>query len=274
MLNVLKVLSKRAPHLNKPIFIVGCARSGTTALSAPVYFHPAVGPKPIPIEQISLQQFTDNLLDYDKHLAFSEKLEQKKLWFDYFEQQRPFTDMGRELIVETLGAAQKKKRRQLLVALTKGLREDRFLSKAPTNSFRVLAIQELFPDAKFIAIHRNGCDVVNSWGSRPYGFEKMGFQEGIHIFSQKWNETVDYLFAVSKKVDILHLLYEDFVSSPADTLAAVYQFCELDAQAVPYPSLRLQERNFQWREKIPPEYHAELMEKTRHNRMRLGYKVQ
>lgn len=121
MLDTIKMLFKRAPILNKPIFIVGCARSGTTALSAPVYFHPAVGPKPILIEHMSLQQFADDLLDYDKHLEFSEKLEQKKLWFDYFQQQRPFTDMGKELIIETLGEAQKKKKSSYFSLSPKGL---------------------------------------------------------------------------------------------------------------------------------------------------------
>jgi hypothetical protein len=265
------MLFKNTLQLVKPIFIIGCARSGTTALSAPLYFHPQVGPKPLPIDTISLQDFTTSLLHYDRHLEFSEKLEQKTLWFEFFEQQRPLTDMGRELIREELGRSQRKKVKQLMSALTKGFVEERFLSKAPTNSFRVLALKELFPDAKFIAIHRNGCDVVNSWGARPYGFSKMCFQEGIAFFALKWNETIDYLFSLSGKVELLHVRYEDFVQDTPAVLSRVFRFCELDKHAVACESLKLQDRNGQWRTNIPSEYHAFLLEKTMKNRIRLKY---
>jgi hypothetical protein len=262
---------KRGVKMNKPIFIIGCARSGTTALSAPLCFHPHVGPKPLSTEQIQLQEFLNNLHDYDRHIAFSEFLEQKTVWFEFFAQERPFADMGKELIIEKLTSLMWKKKKQLIRALTRGFVEDRFLSKAPTNSFRVLALKEMFNDAKFIAIHRNGCDVVNSWGSRPYGFAKMGFREGIEVFSRKWNETIDYLFSQTEKVEIYHIRYEELVSNPAETLSLIYDFCDLDKSKVSYQLLQFQKIESQWKQKIDEQYHELLLKRTYRNRVRLGY---
>lgn len=261
----------RGPKMDKPIFIVGCARSGTTALSAPLCFHPQVGPKPLQIKNLQLQDFLDNLSDYDTHIAFSEFLEQKKVWFEFFAQERPFADMGKELIIEKLSPLMWKKKKRLLRTLTYAFTEDRFLSKAPTNSFRLLALKQMFNDAKFIAIHRDGCDVVNSWGARPYGFEKMGFREGIEVFSRKWNETIDYLFSHNEKATICHIRYEDLVSKPRESLSLIYDFCELDKSNVSYQSLQFQNKESRWKKEIAPEFHDLLLKRTYRNRVRLGY---
>ena len=141
-------------QIDRPIFIVGHARGGTTILSAIINWHSLVGPKPFKNNDCDFKEFIQNLFINDFHIKYSDTLEQKEIWFDYFPGKEIFTHMGRELIVEKsiLTALQKN---ELIERLTKDFHEKRYLSKAPTNSFRVGIIRDLFPDAKILAIYRS-----------------------------------------------------------------------------------------------------------------------
>ena len=54
--------------------------------------------------------------------------------------------------------------------------ESRFVDKAPSNSLRIPYLLDLFPDAYFVVVRRNPCNVINSmmeawrhpWGYRSY----------------------------------------------------------------------------------------------------------
>ena len=270
-MNLLKIIIKKW-KLKKPIFVVGCARSGTTLLSAPLYYHPSVGPKPIEYEGIPLQMFVDRLLEYDRHLEFSEILEKKNVWYEFFGQERVFTDMGQELIVEECTKSLVPKIR-LFNELFQNFNQERLLSKAPTNSFRVKAIKQLFPDAKIVVIFRNGLDVVNSWGNRPYGFSKIGYEKSIDLFAAKWNETIDYLLKIDDEIDIFKVKYEDLIENPTEVFTSVIKYCELDSNAVDISDIKLAKRNSQWKENIPGKFHEQLISLPYKNCKKLGYEI-
>jgi len=90
--------NSRKSCADRPIFIVGHARGGSTVLAAMLCWHSHIGPKPSPISEFSnVQNFIEAVLDSKRHMEFSKQLEQKPLWFEYVKDQQVFTDMGREM---------------------------------------------------------------------------------------------------------------------------------------------------------------------------------
>lgn len=127
-------MSKR---LEKPIFIIGAARSGTTMLSHHLLaHHPAVA---FWSEPAHVWRFGHAYRSSDRLTA------------------RDVTPRIRAFIVEQFSAF---------------LRESgksRFMEKTPSNCFRLPFIFEIFPDAKFVHILRDGRDVAASASLRWRG---------------------------------------------------------------------------------------------------------
>lgn len=255
--------------LDRPIFLVGCARSGTTALAAPFYFHPDVGPKSGPIHD-DLPNFIEKLMDYEKHLDLARFLERKPVYFNYFRQIPNHPDISREYIVreDPRGPIA---RAIFKARLKRHLNERRLLGKTPENIFRVEALRKIFPDAKFICIHRDGRDVVSSWGLRHKGFDELGIEKGIRFYTEKWNETIDHAFDVINKVPIYVIRYEDLVDHPAKYIREMMEFVELDHSILPLEKVQFHLQVGQWKKRIPAEYHPLLHEKLERNLRRLNY---
>jgi hypothetical protein len=258
-------------QIDRPIFIVGHARGGTTILSAVINWHSLVGPRPFENNACDFKEFIKKIFINDFHIKYSDTLEQKEIWFDYFPGKEVFTHMGRELIVEKsiLTDPQKK---ELIKRLTKDFHEKRYLSKAPTNSFRVGIIRDFFPDAKILAIYRSGPEVVSSWGQRGYGFgksvswgeqhcRKLGYREGIKIFSRKWFETIQYLESQRQKLNFMAITYDDLIDYPSKTLEKIFQYLELPPEPYIY-NFHLKDVRLAWKEKIPWLYHRYLIKQT------------
>lgn len=247
--------------LDRPIFIVGHARGGSTALGAIINWHSHVGPKYDPISCCeTLDDLLEATLSHASHSSYSAQLEQKDIWFDYFPGRDVFTHMGRELIAEDPPSSHLPNA-ELVARLTSQFRERRFLSKAPTNSFRIKALRKLFPNAKFLALYRRGEEVVASWGKRSYGFGKrvdwgnthyrrLSYLRGIPLFARKWRETLEYLEDLRREVPICAITYDDLLQSPAATLERVFDFLELPREPYIY-DVRLIDRTSGWTRAIP-----------------------
>ena len=131
----------------------------------------------------------------------------------------------------------KKKYYYLVQMLTLGHKGKQLFLKNPANSYRIKAILELFPNAKFIHTYRDPYKVYSS---------TVKFFDGVFgIYTlQKWNEE-------KMKTDILenykllyecqdrdlhlvpedriyHLKYEDFIKNPSEKMAEIYGHLKLD----------------------------------------------
>ncbi|MGI0044993.1 MAG: sulfotransferase family protein [Nitrososphaeraceae archaeon] len=127
----------------------------------------------------------------------------------------------------------------------------RFVSTMPEHSFRVLALNKIFPDAKFIHIIRNqrivSCSTfVKSMDEKsisnddPYFHNLDRILGGIgYNVSSESSELVNYELAVQiiiarareaisfRGQRYLELHYEDLVSDPRQSLIRILSFCEL-----------------------------------------------
>jgi len=260
-------------ELDRPIFIVGHARAGSTALAAIINWHSHIGsaaPKPN-LKYAGITEFLDAIRHHNSHLTYSEQLEQKDTWFRYFPGENIFTHMGKELIVEKLNL-NVFEINKLKKELTRNFRGKRFLSKAPTNSFRIRILRHLFPDAKIIALYRKGPAVIASWGQRDYGFgkpvhwgttrfEQLPYQDGIRIFARKWLEVIQYLESQKKEIGFYSLGYERLIQNPLRELTRLFEYLEIPVESY-ISKITLANKNKRWQEVIPQVYHELVLKET------------
>ncbi len=247
--------------LDRPIFLVGHARGGSTALAAIINWHSQVGPKSdIMLRSGTVKEFVKAIMDAEFHLEYSCGLEQKDVWFDYFPGKDVFTHMGKELTVESWGL-DALETGELIGRLTKNFHEQRFVCKAPTNSFRVRALREGFPGAKLLALYRSGPEVVASWGLRPYGFRQMGYWRGIEVFSRKWSETIEYIEKTRNDTSLISVCYDDLVERTGEALRRVLQYLDLPVQDYIY-DIELADNRKKWKATIPWYYQWLVLART------------
>ena len=123
-----------------PVLIIGCPRSGTTALRG--------------------------VLMASEELA-SVQAEGHILWDEFHPRRR------RSATSDALGGHDvlARERRYVHLAVRLWTRGRRFLDKTPENCLRIDYLDALFPDATFVFLHRRAADNVNSlmegWRARP-----------------------------------------------------------------------------------------------------------
>jgi 2-polyprenyl-3-methyl-5-hydroxy-6-metoxy-1,4-benzoquinol methylase len=235
--------------------------------------HPSIGPKNIGMDLGSDQSIVDALLKEASFNRIAHNVERKSLWDEFF----PIPAYvglrtGAELTIFQSGLDDGQTE-SLKVKLADGLSEPRLLAKLPSNTFRIHVLRELFPDAKIIAIHRDGRDVVASWGSKDgHSWEMLGgYEQAIATFSRKWNESIDHIETFKSEIDIHVVHYEGLITNTVEELEKLLSFCELEPYPNSYNDMRLQSRHRQWISTIPPEHHAQVNRLTYRNRLRLGY---
>lgn len=259
--------------LDRPIFLVGHARAGSTALALAINAHPEVGPKHPPLDRPgALQQGLDALLGYDDHLSYAERVEQKDVWFDWLPGRDVFTHMGAELAVAP-DALDAEGASALREALTADFSERRYFSKAPTNSFRLDLLRELFPGLKVLMLVRDGREVVASWGRRPYGFgqrvtwgrfrrSRFDEAEAIEVFAQKWAETIDALERYRNDAPCMIVDHADLATHWDALAPRIFDYLELPLRPE-LRALRFSGHATSWQEGVSPALHDRLAELTR-----------
>ena len=147
-----------------PVFILGCGRSGTTILG--------------------------NALS--RHSKITYLNERRDLWFLAY----PETDIWTNKSVKRNGkllltaadaeTGKSKMLRQLFFEEAAKNKRQLLVEKLPINNFRVDFINEIFPEARFVHIYRNGFEVAKS-------IEKLSKQGQWYGYNNyKWNLLVQY----------------------------------------------------------------------------------
>jgi len=243
---------KRVPQfskITKPLFIIGIGRSGTTKLGMLMSMHKNVGflnePKIlwhsiIPIEDV-IGSYTRDGAKY----RLSE------------------TDTNPEMI---------KIAHRLFGSYLWAVRSSRLVDKYPELVFRVPFVKEIFPDAKFIFLVRNGwdtCSSIVSWTNHNCECKGVEKHDWWGIDNRKWNLMLDELVItddifsniicevrnfskhcdmaavewiitmregvrqLARNPDCIKLIhYEDLLNKPREVLSDLLSFTELDDDPV------------------------------------------
>jgi len=236
--------------IEKPIFIVGVPRSGTTLLYSLLGQHSDLGwfsnhtskkffnenylksiylrrrifglrKMPHPVDTFTLRFFstiespTENwdLWEMVFNGDWDCKISEKNL------------EVIKKKIIETLRISKKK----------------RFLSKAPRNSIKIPLINKVFPDSKFIHIIRDGRAVVNSMINKakenPSGYfgiplktQEKNDMNQIEKHSIQWKQVIEEIRKSSKNLmenQYFEIRYEDLIKNTKKCLDEITKFCEL-----------------------------------------------
>ena len=236
-------------NIDKPIFIIGMPRSGTTLLYGLLAQHEDLA-------WFSKKTFLDILSPEFKNFFYIRRrifemrgFPYPRMAFDYamFNSNNPPVEMGfaytqafpgnwDEKIAET-------KLEILKTMITETIRKDtrkRFLSKTPFNSIRIGVLKKAFPDCKFIHIVRNPVAVVNSLLKRsvenPSGYIGIPLKSGnyenltsLQKHALQWKQVIEDIMETKKEAgsDFFQVKYEDLVSLPEKYLDEITDFCEL-----------------------------------------------
>lgn len=219
------------PRFQRPVFIVGCSRSGTTV----VY----------------------NVLGMATELASMHKESH-----DFWNFLHPPSEINWDSHIVTAADVSEKDREEVSRFYFRNFGRRRFIDKANQNCFRIPYLHALFPDACFVYVKRDGRDNINSlihgW-DRPdeYGtwsrnlpakvqtdngaylrwcfflfpgwrsFLKVSIEE---VCAQQWIEANKAI--LSAKSDItrtqwVEIHYEDILRSPVETFQKIFEQLEI-----------------------------------------------
>lgn len=216
--------------ISRPVFVIGCGRSGTTILGTALSKHRAV-----------------TYLNEPRHLWFSAYPE-TDIWTP-----KAHSRKGKLLLTDSdVERKKSNKLRRLFRFETIISRRPVLIEKLPINNFRLRFILQIFPDARFIHIYRNGLEVARSiekssekgywFGSNSYKWDKL-------VEYAMGRDDVNYLPALcttyfdkgllewrlstAAAVEFLHLLpddaffelnYDELMEQPIKTVSQVLDF--------------------------------------------------
>ncbi len=199
-----------------PVFILGAPRSGTTWLQQLLGCH----------ESIATAQETKLMYQYVAPL-YSRWRDQPLNDLDLWRRAR-FTGLA-SVISETefldllREFASKVYESTLLLKPTASL----VLDKDPPNSMHVPMIMELFPEARFVHIVRDGRDVAASMlrASRSWG--RTWLLPSTYSSGEVWRKHVEAARAADKGGNYFELSYERLKEHPAEVISEVLSFLGL-----------------------------------------------
>jgi hypothetical protein len=233
--------------LDKPIFVVGSGRSGTTILYRLLTGHPDLA---------WVSRLTDRFprLPQLAMLSNSETLRRSRMF-------QPSTDsvnvydycgLTTELLKEKGGSLTERDATSALSSRILGVAKShckwtgkpRFINKSTMNTMRIRLIKGIFPDALFVHIIRNGYGVANSlskvkwwpkteiwWeNTTPEQWEKEG-RNPYELCAMNWKRQVKEILRHRDHIPVdqyTECRYEDLMTDPKAIVKDVLRFCKLE----------------------------------------------
>lgn len=285
--------------IDKPIFIIGSGRSGTTVFYNHLALHPEIcwfsnysnrflNIKFIPLMHRLLDlPFAGTRLKKEiisKRKFFIKPSEAGHIYHDYcgFRHSVKTTESDFDFSTENL--FKDVIRRHLVLSGKK-----RFLSKQTANTQRIRLINKIFNDAYYIHIIRDGRAVANSLVNVDWGKETVIWWTGekacewerkggeiIELCGLRWannvREILDNKYLFENRY--IEVKYEDFVLDVKGIMSKIADFCELGKSKHFFDLLpeTLPDMNIKWKEGLTETQKAILENILRPFLDQLGYK--
>ena len=284
--------------IHKPIFIVGCGRSGTTIFYEIMAWHKDLAwISNYSNWYYSIFPYAAGLCvlyrsDFVKRLTgrrFPKPREGHRVW-DWC---HPVFESPNDPPLDESDVTPKSsfRVRKMVIDHIRYSGKKRFINKNTRNSRRIRYLNAIFPDAKFIHIIRDGRAVVASLNK---------FREKLTPWILKENENLRLEDDADRNVEIAALLwmaetnkilndkedlhpsqyceikYEDLMRSPVATMKGVCRFCELnwsDEYAEFIKRKQLKNFNYRFKERLTDNQISKVEKMIRIFSHNLGYKL-
>ena len=218
-----------AARLHNPVFIIGCARSGTSLLNDLLDMQ----------KDIAVWSEANNIWDPRGYPWRKSGQETPPIWIDPAAHTNRWwrdTQPRAQEIKAAFGLYQFVRRRPF------------FLNKTPLNTFRIPYLLQMFPQAKFIHLIRDGRAVVQSYTRKqmiditnaPEPYARMGYaytpDELALRLADYWKanlaevEQQDAALGLQAKNQLLTVTYEALCNDLMGTLATICQYIGVDPQ--------------------------------------------
>jgi hypothetical protein len=288
----------------KPIFIVGTGRCGSTAFHQLLALHPQL---------MWLSGFADRYPDKPEwnrwavtavdqpviRRILGGRIKPGENYGFWYRHAFGFAEPGRDLVAADVTARVKKQMHRALEPMLSP-KHNRLLVKL-TGWSRIGFLDEIFPDAKFIHILRDGRAVassllhVNAWQWRgwygPYSWRygplpaedqaawERHNRSFVALAGLQWKIHSRAVEAARQRLDpkrFLEVKYETFCQQPQETCRKVLEFAELPDSAVFEKRLRkasIRNMSSRWRDDLTAEQQVLLTGLLREDLARYGYDV-
>jgi hypothetical protein len=289
-------------NCKKPIFIIGVGRSGSTEFHGAMSNHPHVAWLSVFADRYPTKvHLSRNLMKAIDLPGVGNKMRQRfrpaesyGFWEHYC---RGFRRPFRDLLASDVTLHSKRNIKAAFEQLPTE-RRNRLLIKI-TGWPRIGYLREIYPDAKFVHVVRDGRAVSNSlmsvdfWMgySGPWNWRFGKLTEEQQALWEKydlsfaalagiqWNVLMEATEKARAQVDpaqFREIKYEDYCAEPARVFREACEFCELEwtpgfAQSI--ASRNIRSANNKWREELTPEQGRILTEVTAPWLEKLGYEL-
>lgn len=200
-----------------PFFITGCVRSGTTMLRKILCLHERLECP----EETHFFRWADPFGTNRYEVACTKSnvitKHQKMDGFSQKEFMGLYQQAGnrRELMDEYMRSYLTKKNNQ----------HGRWFDKSPQHVYGLFLIKDMYPDARFIHIHRNPLNVAVSLMKG-----KVMPRQSLIGAVNYWNESMILMQGIMKAFpkDVLEIKYEEFCDNPHESMELVFSFIDED----------------------------------------------
>ncbi len=148
----------------------------------------------------------------------------------------------------------------------------RLILKNPPNTGRIKLLLELFPDARFIYIHRNPFDLYysmnNLWTkviTKYYSLQNLNqdqIDKAIYDYYSRLIERYEQEKHLVPKGNLIEISYDELESSPFETIYKIYDELRLPAFAFMEPALTQRLEQEQQYKKFSYSYENRVLDKT------------
>lgn len=203
-------------HPKTWVFLVGCFNSGTTLLQHILGAHPEIAG--LPREGVRFTSVLSNLEANGHHMMWDE---------NYDRLREPAMDPGEAYARIAADWSVFWNRRASI-----------YIDKSVANTARVAWLDKAFPNAKFVGIHRNGYCIAEGLRRRAvppdWYQQKTGLDHyPIEATGHQWViANTDMLAGFDAASATKLVKFEDLVSNPAAVLADIFEFLDVDPDAI------------------------------------------
>jgi hypothetical protein len=288
--------------VDRPIFIVGSGRCGSTLFHQALSYHPQVAFLTEACARHPASAWQNRMIMrlLDAPLVgryLRRRFPANEHWAFWNWHCRGFSRPCRDLLADDVRPNEAAHIQAVLAGIPAGRR--RRLAIKFTGWPRIGFLAGVFPDAKFIHLLRDGRAVVNSllnvdfwqgWvGPESWGWGKLtGAEEEEWRISGKsfvvlaaiqWKRHMD-AFEIAKTrltpEQCLELKYENFARAPVSEMERVLEFCELEADGnfnAKIAALAVDNRNSKWRDQLTRPQQVLLEDSLRDHLRRYQYEL-